>query len=91
MSASLRLLVVAGLLAACAPSGTMPPRAAPARGPLVIERSADLEASARLVAARARTAEVLYLGELHDNPLHHEIQARVLAALVAAGGRPAVE
>jgi uncharacterized iron-regulated protein len=43
-----------------------------------------------MVAARARGAEVVYLGELHDNPQHHAIQARVLEALLADGGRPAV-
>ncbi|UUX48596.1 ChaN family lipoprotein [Nisaea acidiphila] len=30
------------------------------------------------------------LGEKHDNPEHHRIQARLLAGLVAAGRRPAV-
>jgi uncharacterized iron-regulated protein len=32
----------------------------------------------------------VYLGELHDNPQHHAIQARVLEALLAAGARPAL-
>ena len=42
------------------------------------------------IAARARTAEVVYLGELHDNPQHHAIQARVLEAIIATGSRPAL-
>jgi uncharacterized iron-regulated protein len=33
---------------------------------------------------------VVYLGELHDNPQHHAIQVRILEALLAAGGRPAI-
>ena len=47
-------------------------------------------AVARFVAARARDAEVVYLGESHDNPHHHLDQARVLEAMLADGARPAV-
>jgi uncharacterized iron-regulated protein len=35
-------------------------------------------------------ADFVLLGETHDNPEHHRLQARALAALVAAGRRPAV-
>ena len=35
-------------------------------------------------------ASFVALGETHDNPLHHELQARALAAMVAAGRKPAV-
>ena len=35
-------------------------------------------------------ATFVVLGENHDNPDHHVLQARVLAALVAAGRAPAV-
>jgi len=38
-----------------------------------------------LAAARYRL-----LGEVHDNPAHHAIRARVIAALAATGARPAV-
>jgi uncharacterized iron-regulated protein len=38
-----------------------------------------------LVAARYRL-----LGEMHDNPAHHEIRARLIAAIAATGARPAV-
>jgi uncharacterized iron-regulated protein len=64
--------------------------AASARAPVVIQPGTDLAAPARLVAERARTAEVVYLGELHDNALHHAIQARILEELIRAGGRPAI-
>lgn len=36
----------------------------------------------------ARGADVLGIGEAHDNPAHHAIQALVLDRLVAAGARP---
>lgn len=50
----------------------------------------DDPAMARLVAARAREAQVVYLGESHDNPQHHRDQARVLEAMLADGARPAL-
>ena len=53
-------------------------------------RDADPAALARLVAARAVGAEVVYLGESHDNPRHHAAQARVLEAMLAGGARPAL-
>jgi uncharacterized iron-regulated protein len=45
----------------------------------------ERELVARLAAARYRL-----LGEVHDNPAHHAIRARLIAALAAAGVRPAV-
>ena len=86
--ATLALLACAMASAGCVAA---PPGAAgPGPVPLVVPATAALAASARLVAARARTAEVVYLGELHDNALHHAIQARILEELVLGGGRPAV-
>lgn len=81
--AGLRLLAAGLLLAGCA-------GAAKARPALTFGPEADLAASARLVADRARTADVVYLGELHDNAQHHAIQARVLEAILATGKRPAL-
>ena len=40
--------------------------------------------------ARIDTANVLLLGETHDNPQHHELQQRLLKARIAAGARPAL-
>jgi uncharacterized iron-regulated protein len=40
--------------------------------------------------ARLARAPFVLLGEQHDNPDHHRLQARVVAALAAAGRRPAV-
>ncbi len=76
-------------LAGCA-GASSPAASAPVPWPLVIGLRADVAASARTVAARAREAEVVYLGELHDSPQHHVIQARILEAMLGAGGRPAV-
>jgi uncharacterized iron-regulated protein len=50
----------------------------------------DPAAVARRIAARARDAQIVYLGESHDNPHHHADQARVLEAMLAGGARPAL-
>jgi uncharacterized iron-regulated protein len=42
------------------------------------------------VVARLTTARYVLLGEKHDNPDHHQIQATLLRALLATGRRPAV-
>jgi uncharacterized iron-regulated protein len=39
---------------------------------------------------RLAAADVVILGEIHDNPDHHRLQARMLQALVERGWRPAV-
>src|SRR5512133_990219 len=44
---------------------------------------------AALDAALA-SAEWVALGEVHDNPDHHLLQARLLRAVVASGRRPAL-
>jgi uncharacterized iron-regulated protein len=44
----------------------------------------------RAVVDDAARARFVLLGEKHDNPDHHRLQAEVLAALAAAGRRPAV-
>lgn len=77
------VLGIALSLAACGAVG-------PPAGRLVAPLSADAAATAREVAARARLAEVVYLGESHDNPHHHRAQVQVLEALLAAGTRPAL-
>ena len=86
--ATLPRLACALALAGCA--AAQPGAADRTPAPLIVPAGADLAASARLVAARARTAEVVYLGELHDNALHHAIQTRILEELVLGGARPAV-
>jgi len=39
---------------------------------------------------RIAKANVLLLGETHDNPVHHELQLKLLKARIAAGARPAL-
>ena len=83
-------VLLCGALVTTACAGAASRAGGSGEAPLVIGLEADLAASARLVAARARRAEVVYLGELHDNPQHHAIQTRILEALLEAGGRPAL-
>src|SRR5215831_19161458 len=52
-------------------------------------RSARFIAESQLVAALATTPYRL-LGEVHDNPEHHAIRARLIVAIAATGARPAV-
>src|SRR5574341_625931 len=42
------------------------------------------------LVARLAGADFLLLGERHDNPDHHILQAEVLRSMIAAGRRPAV-
>lgn len=42
------------------------------------------------LVARLAAARYVLLGERHDNPDHHRVQATLLRALLAAGRRPAV-
>ena len=85
-----RFALLCGALVLVGCAGAMRGASGPEAKPLVIGLGADLAVSARLVAERARGAQVVYLGELHDDPQHHAIQAKILDALVAAGGRPAL-
>ena len=39
---------------------------------------------------RAAGADAVLLGEIHDNPEHHRLQARLLQARIDAGARPAL-
>lgn len=52
-------------------------------------RAARFVAERELVAALAE-ARYRLLGEVHDNPAHHAIRARLIASLAATGARPAV-
>ena len=59
-------------------------------GALVASQGDDEGLVARVIADRARGADVVYLGEQHDNPTHHSHQRAVVEALVARGVRPAL-
>ena len=45
---------------------------------------------ARVSSNRLARADFVLLGERHDNPDHHLLQAEVLRSLIALGRRPAV-
>lgn len=80
--------LLAGSLAACAAACTgwpPPPRSdslwdAATRQPLTREQA----------LRRMAAADHLVLGERHDNPMHHRLQAEIVGALAARGRHPAV-
>jgi uncharacterized iron-regulated protein len=53
-----------------------------------VKAGAFVDASAAM--SRLAAARFVLLGERHDNPDHHRLQARVVEQLVAAGRRPAL-
>jgi uncharacterized iron-regulated protein len=92
------LLVVVGMLLGC---GTRSPVIDPGAWQAPLGREHPLAgriwdvSTARFVtpevlAARLAGARYVLLGERHDNPDHHRVQATLVRALVAAGRRPAV-
>jgi uncharacterized iron-regulated protein len=97
-------VALALLLAACAPAPGSAPLPAPpppiewqaahGRDHPLAGRIRDVGAGRwideqALFAALAR-ADLVLVGERHDHPDHHALQARILGALVARGRRPAV-
>ena len=89
--------LVVVLAAGCAAPGGV--TLAPWRAPLEREhpltgRIWDVKAGrfvdAAAVTQRLAGARYVLLGEKHDNPDHHQIQAALVRALLAAGRRPAV-
>lgn len=80
------LAMIALAMSACA-AGT---RSAPGSSPVVILASEDERAAAARIAGLAQNADVIYLGESHDNPAHHAHQRAVLDALAARGAKPVV-
>lgn len=89
------MLLAAVLVAAAPVSRPLPSwRTTFAREHVLVGRIWDVNAATfiepfTLVDRLARGRFVL-LGEKHDNPDHHQLQAWVLAGLIAAGRRPAV-
>jgi uncharacterized iron-regulated protein len=88
------VLVASGLVASCAlrTSGDWHSRVH-VRHPLVgsiWDVAAQRAIGEALLVERLAAHELLLLGEKHDNPDHHRLQARILNALVERGRRPAV-
>ena len=96
--ARIALALALGWLAACAafvPDRPGPPwQSALGRDHPLAGRIWDVEArrliDAPTLVARLARGRFILLGEQHDNPDHHRLQAWVLPALIAAGRRPAV-
>ncbi|HEY5719860.1 MAG TPA: ChaN family lipoprotein [Gammaproteobacteria bacterium] len=68
----------------------MPP---PAPDPLegrIFAAADGSELDQQALRERMLAADVVYLGEIHDNPHHHAIQEQLLDGLVAAGASPAL-
>lgn len=87
----LALCAVAGAaLAGCAPVriATLE-REHPLAGRILDTRTARHLSSGELMR-RAAAARFVILGETHDNPDHHRLQADVLAAMLRAGRAPAL-
>lgn len=82
------MVVGAGIaVAACALPGPAP-QSLQGHGPWDVRAQrfvGERDVLDRLVAARYRL-----LGELHDNPVHHETRARLITAIAATGRTPAV-
>lgn len=51
----------------------------------IVDTRTGAEVDAAAIAAAADGQRFVYLGENHDNPLHHKMQAAVIDALVARG------
>lgn len=71
-----------------------PPAASLGRGHPLVGRIVQVADEAGITPAQladiAATREFVLLGEKHDNPDHHRLQAWMIDALVARGRRPAV-
>jgi uncharacterized iron-regulated protein len=74
------------MLAACAP---LPPDAAPPPGQ-VWQSSERRFVPFDNLLQQARAADIVLLGETHDNAAHHALQQRLLAALAVETTRPAL-
>jgi uncharacterized iron-regulated protein len=84
-----RAFLLTALLVATACSSVAPGNK-PLPDPLIWDvRSARFVTEDEVVAGLAG-ARYRLLGEIHDNPAHHAIRARLIAALAARGLRPAI-
>ncbi|APG47987.1 ChaN family lipoprotein [Phaeobacter porticola] len=79
-AAALRLTALVGLVSAAAIIGT-------ARADQPVSQTAQTATAATSVldlVPRLTDADVVFLGEAHDNPAHHQVQAELIAALAPA-------
>ena len=80
-------------LTACANPVIEDPSPAPIHDPLlntIISTEDSQMLSPAALYDRMAQAQIVYLGEIHDNQRHHELQLEALQALLERGQRPAV-
>jgi uncharacterized iron-regulated protein len=89
LTAALAVALVGGL-ASCSASG--PAMTRPQNGLVgrIYDVASDAFISEQDLAARLVGPRFVLLGEQHDNPDHHLLQARVIQLLLASGSRPTV-
>lgn len=75
----MRSLMTAAIIALCLPAS-----AHPLQGRIVETASGEVLGDAASLVARLQGADVVILGEVHDNPAHHEHQADIVTALAPA-------
>lgn len=82
--------MIAALTAGC----STPPNQPSATESLLAGRVYDVRTrgfiAPYVAVGRAVAAQYVILGEIHDNPGHHQLQAEILAAMIRAGRRPAL-
>jgi len=71
------------ILAACAPDRA-------GQAPALTTTGQDQQAAGPQTYQRMAAADILVLGEVHDNPDHHRLQATVLGEMLRRGRRPAI-
>lgn len=81
------------LLAACGGAGAAPSAAAPLAMPLpdsvsIVDAATGAPVTTAELLRRASAADFVLLGEIHDNPVHHQVRGAMLTALAAR--KPAV-
>lgn len=88
------LAVLALVLTGCAKGGKIEWESPVERAHPLVGRIWDVKAGSFIaedtLVARLVASRFVLLGERHDNPDHHALQAKLLRAMVEAGRRPAV-
>ena len=83
----LLLAVLAVLLTACA--GPPPKRDDPLIGK-IYQAQSQRQIEAAELYRHMEKSRVIYLGETHDNPRHHQLELEILDTLIKQGRRPAL-
>ena len=76
--------LVAACLGGAAPAQALAEATAPPAAETAAVEAVAAEATLQAFIATARDADIVVLGEIHDNPEHHRVQAEIVAALAPA-------